>query len=138
VDLPQVTSIGVEAFYGCTSLATMNLPLIANIGEWAFKATGTQTLNITLGASAPNLGRNLFHQMMVDKTVNVYVPSDAPPKPYGTRPINFIGAAKAQTYWGDGFRGKGWTNQSYSEDKGVYVIPQLNTNVTLYIRDIEP
>jgi hypothetical protein len=76
VSLPQATDIGREAFYGCTALTSVSLPKAATIDWWAFINTGTTVLTVTLGATPPTVGVEMFAGVTGGtKAVTVRVPS---------------------------------------------------------------
>jgi hypothetical protein len=91
VSLPVVTSIGNYAFYSCSALSTVSLPAATSIGDGAFGNNRTQALTITLGATAPTLGVDMFSDI-TSKTVTVQAPS---------------GATGYTSTWQDAFKGKG-------------------------------
>jgi hypothetical protein len=74
VSLPQAASIGAYAFEYCTSLSSVSLPQAASIGAYAFRGTGTGPLTITLGATPPVVGSEMFRNVNAAKTVIVKVP----------------------------------------------------------------
>jgi uncharacterized repeat protein (TIGR02543 family) len=82
----KVETIGGYAFSGNSGLTTLNLPSAISIDRYAFNNTGTKTLTITLGSTAPTLGGWLFNGAGA-KTVNVRVPTAASSK-YNTTWIN--------------------------------------------------
>ncbi|MEL1136226.1 leucine-rich repeat protein [Desulfitobacterium sp. THU1] len=45
VNFPDVTVIGISAFYGCTGLTTANFPEVVTIGVYAFQNSGLVTAN---------------------------------------------------------------------------------------------
>ena len=68
-----VTSIGDWAFYGCTSLTSIEIPSsVIIIGLLAFaECTGLESITV-LATTPPILGDNVFYN--VDSTIPVYVP----------------------------------------------------------------
>jgi hypothetical protein len=126
VDLPQATSIGSLAFDGCTALTSVDLSAATSIGMYAFGFTGTTTLTVTLGATPPTVGSNMFNGISSAKTVTVKVPSGA--TGYGTLPLTVSGDSDTSDCWANAFRGKGWTSPS-----GPYGNGAINTNINLTI-----
>jgi hypothetical protein len=98
----------------------VEFPTAQTIGDYAFSSTGNQTLAVTLGPTAPTLGRNMFSGVSAAKTVTVTVPSGA--TGYGSTPGN-----TADVCWGNGFRGGGWTGSAFVDGDTV------NGNVNLTI-----
>jgi hypothetical protein len=107
VNFPAATDIGSRAFNRCTSLASMSFPQATFIDYGAF-STGTTTLTIILGSSAPTLGNGIFEG--VSPTVTVKVPTDA--TGYGTIPATYSGNNTSEN-WGNGFRGGGWDGSGF-------------------------
>jgi hypothetical protein len=122
---PEVTTIGNEAFSGCTSLGAVYFPEVTTIGDFAFSYTGSTTLTVYLGNTAPVLGVNLFYSNAYDsKLVTVRVPSGA--TGYDL-PFDY---SDTYTYnWGNAFRGIGWDGESYLDG-------EVNLYITLYV-DVE-
>jgi hypothetical protein len=60
VSLPVVQTVGDDAFYYCTGLTTVSLPAATSIGRGAFCYTGSKALTVTLGPAAPTLGAEMF------------------------------------------------------------------------------
>jgi hypothetical protein len=120
VSLPMAASIESVAFSGCTSLSSVSLPAVANINQQAFDRTGGQSLTITLGSATPIVGRGMFSNVSVPKTVTVQVPSGA--TGYGSSPVD-----TTTNNWGNAFRGTGWDGFTYNLGGTV------NTNITLTI-----
>jgi hypothetical protein len=112
-DLPAATSIGYRAFDNCDALATLNLPAATSISMWAFRSTGGQALEITLGSAgnlaAPRVGINIFESVSDPKTVTVKVPSGA--TGYGTIPAAYDTDTVTEN-WANAFRGMGWNETS--------------------------
>jgi hypothetical protein len=129
VNLPNATSIviGDSAFVSCTSLTSVDLPNAVSIGEGAFGYTGSTGLTVTLGATAPTLGVNIFTGVNISngvesKDVVVLVPSGA--TGYGTVPGEYKDGSSSN--WGNGFRGKGW-------DGSASLAGSVNTSIMLDI-----
>jgi hypothetical protein len=105
------------------SLETVDLPAATTIGEWTFANTGTTALTVTLGATAPAVGTELFANVTDTKSVTVRVPADT--TDYGTIPT-YTGNDNPQN-WGNAFRGKGWkSNDGYGSGT-------VNSNISLTI-----
>ncbi len=51
---PNLVTIGAQAFSGCTSLTTANLPQIQSIGEHAFENSGLQSVSMHAAATIGN------------------------------------------------------------------------------------
>ena len=124
VNLPAASSINSSAFAGCTALTTVSIPAASSIGNWAFDNTGTNDLTVTLGSTTPMLGYNMFYDINAAKTVTVKVPSNA--TEYGTLPSTYSGTDSAET-WGNGFRGRGW-------DGAAFTGGSINSSITLTIQ----
>jgi hypothetical protein len=122
VNLPAAQTIGYEAFAYCTNLQTVNLPVVEYIEGHAFAATGSTSLTVTLGSTAPTLGDSImFSERNTAKTVTVRVPWDA--NGYGYS----VSGSDAGETWGNGFRGGGWESGNF--------VPwgEINTSITLNI-----
>jgi uncharacterized repeat protein (TIGR02543 family) len=135
VSFPQVTSIGDMAFYRCTGLQSLNIPKATSIGMFAFAYTGTATLSITMGPTAPTLDSEIFSYATSAKTVTVKVPSGA--TGYSPAPSPFTGSAvtvsgtNTDANWGNGFRGGGWDGTTWDSYLGG---PEnINQNISLII-----
>ena len=124
MSLPAATTIGADAFYGCTALETVSLPTATGIGTGAFISTGAKALTVTLGVAAPSLGTNLFHNVSAAKAVTVKVPSGA--TGYGELPGTYTGTDTTDN-WGNGFRGGGWDGSNMTDSSTV------NSNISLTI-----
>jgi len=106
VNLPRAIMIGDNAFESCTSLANLNILAITTFGERVFQSTGTQTLAITMGYTAPSVGPETF-AMVPGKIITVNVPAGA--TSYGVLPVSIIGPHDPPpNEWGYGFRSRGW------------------------------
>jgi hypothetical protein len=77
VSLPVANSIGAVAFGGCTSLVSVSLPAVNSIGDSAFALTGTGALSIFMRSAAPTVGRDIFKWVNSPKIVTVKVPYGA-------------------------------------------------------------
>ncbi|MDR1929445.1 MAG: leucine-rich repeat domain-containing protein [Treponema sp.] len=93
MSLPQTTSIGGGAFAACTGLTALSLPQATSIGADTFEETGRTALTITLGASPPTVGRDMFFRVAPQKTVTVKVPSGS--------------TTSYNSTWQTAFKGKG-------------------------------
>jgi hypothetical protein len=124
VILPVATSIGIGAFYNCDSLETVSLPAAESIGNNAFQNTGTTALIVTLSATPPTVGINLFTFVTAAKPVTVKVPSGA--TGYGTLPQTV--STDTSDCWANAFRGIGWDKDTSSYGGGT-----VNTYITVNI-----
>ena len=69
VDLAKVTSIGYDAFYGCSALTTVNLPEASYIGAYAFYGcSALTTVNIPV---ASYIGYDAFNRCIALTTVDL-------------------------------------------------------------------
>jgi hypothetical protein len=132
VNFPAATDIGSQAFDSCTSLASMSFPQATFIGYGAF-STGTTTLTIILGSSAPTLRNGIFKEVWGSKTVTVKVPSGA--TGYGTIPNTYSGTDTTKN-WGNGFRGGGWdwNGSEFTTINNQTSGPYINSYITLYVQ----
>jgi hypothetical protein len=64
-------------FAFCTSLEKVNIPQVASIDQYAFGATGSIALTITMGSTPPSVESETFHNVTESKPVTVLVPSGA-------------------------------------------------------------
>ena len=120
VNLPAATYIGDFAFQQCTSLATVNLPAVESIGFGVFAQIGPTGLTVTLGATPPILGRNIFLNIEEFKYVNVKVPMAS----LNVYSDGYTDSTNYVNNWGNAFRGKGWsegTTLSGSGQVNIYV-----------------
>jgi hypothetical protein len=103
----------------------VNLSAATSIGTEAFRDTGTTTLTVTLGATAPStVGDEVFVHSA--KTVTVEVPSGA--TGYGaTLPLTVSGA-DTTVCWANGFRGAGWNGSAFTDYNS-----SINQNITVTI-----
>jgi hypothetical protein len=124
VDLPTATTIGGNVFAYCTALSSVNLPSVTTINGGVFSNTGTVTLTVTLGASPPWIGRNIFPGVGSAKTVTIKVPDTSA---YGT-PLTMNGNDTTPCL-ANGFRGGGWDNGNFVSGGSV------NTNIKLTIEE---
>jgi hypothetical protein len=111
ISLPKAQTIGDGAFYQCSFLASVSLPAATTIGGSAFYNTGTGNLEITLGQTAPTVGKDIFLNVTSTRTVTVKVPNGA--------------SGNYDAAWQTAFKGKG------SSDTG-----ELNANITLNISEL--
>ena len=75
---PAVTSIvGITAFGGCTALHSLNIPAVTFIGDSTFNKSGNIALTITMGNTAPTLGREFFIDNFGSKHITIRVPAAA-------------------------------------------------------------
>jgi hypothetical protein len=121
VKLPAAVTIGTWAFLFCEALKTVDLSSAANIGNQAFESTGSESLTVILGNTAPSLGENMF-QYASGKTVTVTVPAGA--TAWNGKTGTFTGSDTAPN-WGNGFRGGGWN--------GAMAGGAVNDGVTLRV-----
>jgi hypothetical protein len=134
VSLPETTTIGRAAFCNCTALTTVSLPKAATIGEIAFGVTGSQALTVTLGDTIPTLGIGMFDTYITGaKSVIVKVPDNTAWS--GIIGGSFTGPENTGgTYWGEGFRGKGWESGAYGSGSAYGISSAVNENITLTIQ----
>jgi hypothetical protein len=118
VSFPAATSIGDYAFIGCTSLTNVFIPAAISIGNGAFNDTGTTALTVTLGATPPTLGTEIFFYVDIAKNVTVQFPFIGFAA-YGNVPADTEGQN-----WGNAFRGMGWNGTAYLDGA-------VNENITL-------
>ncbi|MDR2634219.1 MAG: leucine-rich repeat domain-containing protein [Treponema sp.] len=128
VDLPKITTInpgtynatgvpGGGVFTGCSSLVTLNIPRITDLGGQAFtlcENSAALTLFITMGATAPKVGENLFLNVNSPRPVIVKRPAS--------------GASGYTDDWQTNFKGKGWDGTAVIADNTVN-----NSNITLSV-----
>jgi hypothetical protein len=133
VDLPGVTTIsagtynattGVPAggcFTGCAALVTLNIPKIETLGGQAFTlCENSALLVITMGATAPTVGENLFLNVNSPRTVTVKRPA--------------TNATKYTNDWQTNFKGKGWDGTKViSVDNGNVTTPENNSQITISV-----
>ena len=124
VDLPKAGYIGQVVFDSCTSLTSVNIPSIRDIDRSAFSNTGTQSLTITMGVTAPALGTDMFDSVNANKPVTVKVPAGATGYTPFTGTAVTIELGNANMTWANGFRGMGWPNSTPGSG---------NSNITLII-----
>jgi hypothetical protein len=118
VSFPAATTIGDWAFNACTSLISVSIPAAASIGSNAFRNTGTTALTVTLGATPPTLGTDIFFYVDIAKNVTVRFPAEGAAA-YGSVPTDTV-----TQNWGNAFRGMGW-------DGTAYLYGTVNDNVNL-------
>jgi len=129
-----VTSIGGSTFSGCTSLQSLNIPNVTNIGDLAFSATGNTTLSITMGATAPTIAREIFLGSSIsNKTVRIKVPSGATgyspaPSPFTSGTAVTVSGTNSDENWGNGFRGGSWNGSTWDSSNSL-----INQNITVII-----
>jgi hypothetical protein len=104
------------------------LPSVTSIGSFCFIDTGTMPLKVTLGATPPTLGENIFYMNggPVSKTVTVEVPSGA--TGYGTLPLT---VSDTDESWANGFRGGGWDGNNFTTTSD-----RIKTSVNLTIKTL--
>ncbi|MDR2392828.1 MAG: leucine-rich repeat domain-containing protein [Treponema sp.] len=135
INLPKVTTIsggtynpntGVPAggvFTGCTSLVTLNIPQITDLGGQAFTlCENSKALVITMGATAPKVGENLFLNVDSPRTVTVKRPA--------TTPTGYT------EEWQTNFKGKGWDGTRVITVDNNVTTPDNNTQITLSVIDL--
>ncbi|MDR1468766.1 MAG: leucine-rich repeat protein [Spirochaetaceae bacterium] len=128
-ELNTVTTIGWRAFFGCTQLATVNLPAAETIGAGAFDSTGGKTLTVTLGSTVPTLGAGIFNDVSA-KTVTVKVPSGA--EAWNGIPGTYNETSSYTANWGNGFRGGGWTESAFAENSEININNKIALTVKTY------
>jgi hypothetical protein len=117
--------IDALAFYGCTSLETVNLPNVGIIKEKAFQVSGNATLAVALGQTAPSLERDIFYSVNVSKTITVNIP--AVNSGYGT--TGTYSGANSTACWANGFRGGGWGGSGFVDAS------KINQNITVILQE---
>jgi len=115
---PAATSIGEYAFLYCSSLTNVSIPAAISIGTNAFWDTGTTALTVTLGATLPTLGTEIFSDVNSAKDVTVRFPAEGAAA-YGSVPTD-----TTTQNWGNAFRGMGW-------DGTAYLDGAVNENISL-------
>ena len=85
----------------------MSLPSVTSIESQAFRSTGDTALTITLGATPPTLGQDIFGEVYSGKNVTVWFPIDSAAV-YGNVPTDTV-----SQNWGNAFRGMGWDGTAY-------------------------
>jgi len=134
VDFTSVTTIGDDAFKGCRDLESLNIPAVTQIGDYAFSNTGNTTLTITMGSSAPNLGKQIFWNdtSLEKRTVKVKVPDGATGYTPAASPFTgtsvTVSGTDTTVNWANGFRSKGWTGSAFL-DSSV----SIDSTITLII-----
>jgi len=127
-DFPLVTTIGNNAFASCKDLQSLNIPSVTTIGNYVFSSTGSTSLSITMGASAPKVGTYTFQNVQENKTITVKVPSEATGySPFNGTSVTVSGSNSDQN-WANGFRAKGWNGSSFSDSTA-----SIFENITLTI-----
>ena len=72
-----MTSIGTEAFYGCSGLAELIIPAsVTSIGDWAFYGCSGLTTLYSLNTTPPSADAYTFDDNQY-RTVDVFVPEEA-------------------------------------------------------------
>jgi hypothetical protein len=129
VSLPEAKDIGDFVFQSCTALTAVDLPKATRIGQGAIRETGAVGLAITLGDTVPTLGMDMFTYITDPKSVTVKVPNNAAWS--GIIGGSFTGPEDTGgTYWGEGFRGKGWNSGGVYASGGS---SSVNANISLTI-----
>jgi hypothetical protein len=139
---PLLSTIGTHAFFGCSNLVTLNIPKVTDIGRSALSYTGDATLSITMGSTAPTLGREMFFNGYGDsnivRTVRLKIPSGATgyspaSSPFSGTSVTVNSGTTAN--WANGFRGGGWNG--YTWNTGSTIITDgstyINQNISLII-----
>jgi hypothetical protein len=125
---PLVTTIGSYAFSYCSALVSVNIPKVTEIGAMAFTYTGTAALSITMGSTAPTLGRSIFFLISTTKTVTVKVPTGASGYTPFTGTAVTVSGTNNTANWANGFRGGGWNGSSFAQ------YSELNQNISVIIQ----
>jgi hypothetical protein len=102
VNLPEATSIDTYVFSYCTALQELNIPAVESIGTYTFSQMGTQSLTITMGATAPTLGARLVSNSGSSSTKKSFTVK----VPY-VQPDGNDWAGGYDRSWGDAFLGQG-------------------------------
>jgi hypothetical protein len=132
ISLPKAETFGESAFSSCKSLKSLSLPAAKTFGIFAFQVTEDTALEITLGQTAPTVGKSLFINVNSPNSVTVKVPSGA--IGYGSVPGTYSGSGSTQN-WGNAFRGLGWEGNppAYGDGTGYSTV---NENITLTIQQL--
>jgi len=124
---PLVTTIGSFAFSSCSALVSLNIPKVTNIGRMAFGSRENIALSITMGTTAPTLGRYIF-DISSPTTVTVKVPAGASGYSPFTGTTVTVSGTNTTVNWANGFRGGGWDGYSFEQ------YSQPNQNISLVIQ----
>jgi hypothetical protein len=111
-----------------TALETVSFPAATSISQSAFALTGSKSLTVTPGSTAPAPGYSIFG-VSESKTVTVKVPAGG--SGYGVIPSRYTGSNSTSNR-GNGFRGGGWTGSAFKSYGGI------NTGIILNIEYISP
>jgi hypothetical protein len=77
VNFQSAPEIWRDAFNGCTKLMSADFQSATHIGDRAFANTGSTSLTIRLGSTAPYLDTGIFSGATAGKYVTVRVPNGA-------------------------------------------------------------
>jgi hypothetical protein len=133
----NITSIGKYAFsYYNLRLRSANFPKVTSIGDNAFDDY-YGSLIITMGATAPTLGRSIFGynpMFDIEATVKVKIPNGATgytpaASPFTGTSVTVSGVSTTPN-WANGLRGGGWTGTTWSSGGGTSYI---ESGITLII-----
>ena len=98
INLPAVTNIGIMAFRECESLHTLNIPSTVSIDNSALANTGDVTHTIIAGQRFETIAANMFEGVNKRKNVTIKVPQSE---------VENITAMR------DAFRGRGWNEGNF-------------------------
>lgn len=97
VNFPAATTIANRAFEGCRNLSSVNLPMVTSIGNWSFYGCYNLT-SVTLGSNLTSINASAFPSCPNLTEINIYAPKSqvttAANAPWGapsTCQVNWLG-----------------------------------------------